>query len=79
MKMQELKSKIKTEEFETVCLLVYESIVENKITPEQFTELVEDITKEFDSTLDDDDDFNESYIDDFDINDNFDDEYNDDY
>ena len=80
MKIQELKTKIKTEDFETVCLLVYESIVENKITQEQFTNLMYEIAEEFEGQLDsdlDDDDFNES----FDENDLFndDDEFDENY
>jgi hypothetical protein len=59
MKIQDLKSKIKTEDFETVCLLIYEAVVDNKITSEQFINLIEEVSKEFDAT--DEDDFNDDF------------------
>jgi len=64
MKLQDLKNKIKSEDFETVCLLVYESIIENKITQNQFVELMYDITEEFEGELEDnltDDEFDTSF------------------
>jgi hypothetical protein len=69
MKLQDIKSKIKSEDFETVCLLVYEAVVENKITQDQFIELMYEITEEFEgeSELDTEDDFNESFDDDKDF------------
>ena len=74
MKLQELKNKIKSEDFETVCLLVYEGIVENKITQEQFVELMYEITDEFEDQTEEDD-FNESFDDEEnDLFDNFDDD-----
>lgn len=73
MKLQELKNKIKSEDFETVCLLVYESIVENKITQEQFVTLMYDITNEFENQIDDED-LKETFEDDDDLFENFDDE-----
>ena len=54
MKLQELKNKIKTEDFDTVCLLVYESIVENKITQEQFLGLMSEIMNEFEGQIGED-------------------------
>jgi hypothetical protein len=73
MKLQELKNKIKTEDFDTVCLLVYESIVENKITQEQFLVLMSEIMNEFEDQIEEDD-FNESFDDENDLFDNYDDE-----
>jgi hypothetical protein len=73
MKLQELKNKIKTEDFDTVCLLVYESIVENKITQEQFLGLMSEIMNEFEGQIGEDD-FNESFDDENDLFDNYDDE-----
>jgi hypothetical protein len=73
MKLQELKNKIKSEDFETVCLLVYESIVDNKITQEQFVTLMYDITNEFGNQIDDED-LNETFEEDNDLFENFDDE-----
>jgi hypothetical protein len=69
MKLQDIKSKIKSEDFETVCLLVYESVVENKITQDQLVELMYEITEEFEgeTELDVEDDFNESFDDDKDF------------
>lgn len=69
MKLQDIKSKIKSEDFETVCLLVYESVVENKITQDQFVELMYEITEEFEgeTELDTEDDFNESFDEDKDF------------
>lgn len=79
MKLQELKSKIKTEEFDTVCLLIYDAIIENKITPEQFVDLIEDVTKEFDFNSVEDE-YSDDFDDGNDLFDNFDDnEFNDDY
>jgi hypothetical protein len=81
MKIQELKSKIKTEDFETVTLLVYEAIIDNKITQEQYTSLMYDIVEEFEGELDsdlDEDDFKESSDEDdlfFDNDDEFDENY----
>jgi hypothetical protein len=80
MKLQDIKSKIKSEDFETVCLLVYETVVENKITQDQFIELMYDITEEFEgeTELDVEDDFNESFDDDKDFlsdNEEFDENY----
>ena len=73
MKLQDIKSKIKSEDFETVCLLVYEAVVENKITQEQFVELMYEITDEFEDQPEDD--FNESFNEEEnDLFDNFDDE-----
>lgn len=73
MKLAELKNKIKTEDFDTVCLLMYEAIVENKITAEQFTELMYEVTDEFEEQPEEDD-FNESFEEENDLFDNFDDE-----
>lgn len=73
MKLQELKNKIKTEDFDTVCLLVYESIVENKITQEQFLILMGEIMNEFEDQIDEDD-FNESFEEENDLFDNYGDE-----
>lgn len=69
MKLQDIKSKIKSEDFETVCLLVYEAVVENKITQDQFIGLMYEITEEFEgeTELDSEDDFNESFDEDKDF------------
>jgi hypothetical protein len=64
MKIQELKNKIKSEDFETVCLLVYESIIENKITQSQYIDLMYGITEEFEGKLNtelDDEELNDSF------------------
>lgn len=73
MKLQELKNKIKSEDFDTVCLLVYESIVENKITQEQFLELMGEIVNEFEGEIEEDD-FNTSFDEENDLFDNYEDE-----
>lgn len=77
MKIQELKSKIKTEDFETVCLLIYDAVADNKITSEQFVELIGDVSAEFDV-----DDFNDDFNEDENLT-NFedydDDDFSDDY
>lgn len=74
MKLAELKNKIKTEDFDTVCLLMYEAIVENKITAEQFTELMYEVTDEFEEQPEEENDFNDSFEEENDLFDSFDDE-----
>jgi hypothetical protein len=60
MKLVEFKNKIKTEDFETVCLIIYDAVIDNKITQDQFNELMSDIVEEFEGQIDKDE-FTDSF------------------